>query len=303
MVLLHMKTDNALNTTLAKFDSIYDNAFIQFSNINNNIYLSGIANNTFKIYNPSLINDDGLSYNNNQLSVKSHNTQIIKNNNFTVFPNDFTPINSYEFTEPNMANPFGFINCFDLNSTTYWESEVIYSRNDLGTISSSGTNNIYSFYNTGSKGYWIKIKFPYQIIPIGVYFSSLTTIYSPTFFDIYVSNDNINWNNLIKVTAATFGNEIFFRDNTNLYLYFAIVITKMIPDANGSILQAFKITDIKIYSMPILHIDNSVKIANNNLFNITNNNNLNNLKNCMNNWNLNIISINDIIMNDMSNFI
>lgn len=42
---------------------------------------------------------------------------------------------------------------------------------------------------------------------------------------------------------------------------------------------------------------------NNNLFNIINNNNLNNLKNCMNRWNLNIIGINDIIINDMSNFI
>ena len=34
-----MRTDNITNTTLAKFDSIYDNAYIQFSNINNNIYL------------------------------------------------------------------------------------------------------------------------------------------------------------------------------------------------------------------------------------------------------------------------
>lgn len=42
---------------------------------------------------------------------------------------------------------------------------------------------------------------------------------------------------------------------------------------------------------------------NNNLFNIINNNNLNNLKICMISWNLNIIGINDIIINDMSNFI
>jgi len=39
MVLLHLKTDNALNTTLAKFDSLYQDSFIQYSNINNNIYL------------------------------------------------------------------------------------------------------------------------------------------------------------------------------------------------------------------------------------------------------------------------
>ena len=42
---------------------------------------------------------------------------------------------------------------------------------------------------------------------------------------------------------------------------------------------------------------------NNNLCNISNNNLLNNLKQNMDRWNLNVININNIIINDMSNFI
>lgn len=42
---------------------------------------------------------------------------------------------------------------------------------------------------------------------------------------------------------------------------------------------------------------------NNNLCNITNNNLLNSLKQNIDRWNLNVIGINNIIINDMSNFI
>lgn len=42
---------------------------------------------------------------------------------------------------------------------------------------------------------------------------------------------------------------------------------------------------------------------NNNLCNITNNNLLNTLKQSMDRWNLNVIGISNIIINDMSNFI
>jgi len=271
MVLLHMKTDNALNTTLAKFDSLYHDSFIQFSNIDNNIYLSGIANDNFKIYNPTITNDNGLIYNNNKLTVKSHNTQIIKYDNFTVFPNDFTPINSYEFFEYNNVNQFGFSNCFDLNSLTYWQSDSIYLRGD-GNINLTNIANIdpYNFQNTNSRGYWVKIKFPYQIIPIGIYISSLKFANEPVFFDVFVSNDNINWTKILVVNTSTVGNDFFFRENTTLYLYVAIVITKIITNTTSTadVIQFFRVSEIKIYSMPILHLDNNIKIVNNNLFNL-----------------------------------
>jgi hypothetical protein len=272
MVLLHLRTDNPTNTTLAKFDSIYEDSFIQFSNINNNLYYSGITNNSFKIYNPTNANDEGLLYNNNQLSVKTQNTQIIKYNTFTIFPNDFTLLNTYQFTEYNQLNPIGFSNCFDMNVNTFWQSDAIYSRNDAGSINLTNINvsDPYNFHNSNSRGYWIKIKFPYQVIPIGVYFSSLTTLYSPIFFDVFVSNDNINWTKVLVVNTTTVGNEFFFRENTTLYLYVAIVITKIIVDTgiNAPVLQSFKVNEIRIYTMPILHLDNNVKIMNNNMLNL-----------------------------------
>ena len=268
-----MRTDNITNTTLAKFDSIYDNAYIQFSNINNNIYLSGIANNTFKIYNPNINNDEGLIYYNNQLSVKSQNTQIIKyNNEYSVFPNDFTYINYYQFSEYNPNNINSFINCFDGNPNTYWESDAIYSLTDVGAINLANINfsDPFNFNNTGTRGYWVKIKFPYQIIPIGIFFSNFGTVNTPIYFEIFGSNDNITWTKLLYIGTSSIGNSFFFKDNTTLYLYVAIVITRIMPDtsATASLLQKFKINEIKIYTMPILHIDNNIKISNNNILNI-----------------------------------
>lgn len=272
MVLLQLRTDNTTNTTLAKFDSLYDNAYIQFSNVNNNLYLSGITGNYFKIYNPNNTNDDGLSYSSNQLNVKSHNTQIIKYNSiYSTFPNDFTPLNNFQFNEYNVANPFGFANCFDMNSSTFWKSDTIYSTTFDGYINTTNVANFdpYNFQNSGSRGYWVKIKFPYQVIPIGIYFSSLIGANTPSFFDVFVSNDDITWTKILVVNSTSSGNEFFFRQNTTLYLYVAIVITRINfnPTIND-ILQSFSVNEVRIYTMPILHLDNNLKITNNNIINL-----------------------------------
>ena len=38
MVLLHFRTDNSNNEIMAKFDSLYQGSYIQYSNIEGNIY-------------------------------------------------------------------------------------------------------------------------------------------------------------------------------------------------------------------------------------------------------------------------
>jgi len=264
MVLLHMRTDNLANTILAKFESIYDETYSQYSNSNNFIYLTGISKNNYKIYNPYYLNDEGLNYNSNVLSVRAINNQIIRYNNYTIFPNEFTLLDKYELTESSKISQFECSSCFDMNSSTYWLSANIYSPNDgYSTTTDAAT---YKFQD--SWGHWIKIKFPYSIIPIGFYISSLNNVGDPLFFDVYLSNDNITWTKILVVNSVVIGNDFFFTTNTNFYLYVAIVVTRINVNPQIQSLQSFKIRDLKIYSQPILHVDDGIKICKDNIYNI-----------------------------------
>jgi len=269
MVLLQMRTDNITNTTLAKFDSVYDKSFIQFSDINSNIYLSGITNNSFKIYNSNNLADNGMIYNNNQLSVRSVNGQIFKFNDYTVFPNDFTPLSDYQFNELNSININKFANSFDPSATGSWISDNVYFPFSWNTPYDITKPQIdpYNFYNSGSRGYWATIKFPYQIIPSGISFSSRSRLVltDPLYFDLFGSNDGITWTKIYSVFSEGEGNTYYFI-NTVLYLYVGVVITKIV--GGGSSQLSFIINKIKIYSLPILHLDSRVKISNNYLYNL-----------------------------------
>lgn len=265
MVLLHMRTDNLANTILAKFESIYDETYAQYSNSNNFIYLSGIYRDSFKIYNPRYVNDEGLNYNSNLLSVRAINNQIIKYNNYTTFPNEFTPLDKYELTESSRISQFECSSCFDMNNTTYWLSANIYSPNT--GLANTTDPSTYKFQD--SWGHWIKIKFPYAIIPIGFYVSSLNNVGDPLYFDVYLSNDNVNWTKILVVNSVIIGNDFFFTTNTSFYLYVAIVITRININPQLQNFQAFQIRDLKIYAQPILHIDNGIKISKDNIYNVT----------------------------------
>lgn len=264
MVLLHLRTDNSDNYILSKFDSLYDSSYIQFSNINNNVYLQGLSNNSFKIFNINNVNDNGIVYNNNILSVKTVNSQFFNYNNYTVFPNDYTIINSYVITEPISISGFGVYNCFDLNASSYWRSTNIY---EFNTGISLRTNLIYKFQE--DYGHWIKIKFPYQIIPVGFGVNSTTNLYDPSNFVVYVSNDDVNWTRILVVDDVNNNRtNFFFPNNTDFYTYVAIVITKINTDINIANYQSFNIYELKVFSRPILNIDSKIKITNNNIYDI-----------------------------------
>lgn len=264
MVLLQLRTDNLNNLILAKFDSIYDRAFIQFSNINNVIYYAGLSNNSIKIYNPNNSRDNGLVYSSNILDIDCIDTQIIKNYNQSVFPNYYTLLDEYNFTEPSTISLFDFSRCFDLDLTSYWMSANVYSP---VTGLARTDDNTYKFQE--SYGHWIKIKFPYAIIPIGFSVNSISNIEDPVFFDVYVSNDNINWIKILVVNSIITSAEFYFRNNTTFYLYMTIVVTKININLNINSFQSFKIYELKVFSSPILNLDTKVKICNNNLYNIS----------------------------------
>ncbi len=263
MVLLHLRTDNTDNFILSKFDSLYDSSYIQFSNAYNNIYLQGLSNNSFKIVNINNINDNGLIYNNNTLNVKTLNSQFLSHNNYTVFPNDYTIINSYVITEPISISGNGAYNCFDLNSVSFWRSAPIY---EFNTGRSLTTNPIYKFQE--DFGHWIKIKFPYQIIPVGFGVNSTSQLRDPASFAVYVSNDDVTWKRILIVEESNYRTNFYFADNTDFYTYVAIVITKVNTETINENYQYFNIYELKVYSRPILNIDTKIKITNNNIYDI-----------------------------------
>jgi hypothetical protein len=46
-----IRTDNSNNEVMAKFDSLYQSSYIQYSNINGYVYLGGLSNNQLKFFN------------------------------------------------------------------------------------------------------------------------------------------------------------------------------------------------------------------------------------------------------------
>ena len=202
MVQIHMKTDNNNNITLAKFDTNFNQAFIEFSNINNNqVLLAGLSNNNLKFFNSNIKTDEGLIYNNNLLTVKNINSKYLKNYDNTIFPNLET-INLYEIYGSSPASsPTDHSQCFDMNDNTTWISLSSYRRDNSGGINEDTAFAIeddsfpYFQYSTNAKTYgnWVKIKLPYKVIPIGFNINSNTKDNEPCGFAIYASDDNIVW--------------------------------------------------------------------------------------------------------------
>jgi len=259
-----MKTDNINNIALAKFDTIYNQTYIQYSNINNNeILLVGLSNNSLKIYNSNISDDDGLIYSNNLLTTNNINTKFLKNNDYTIFPNKFT--SGYEISgQTGGIVPTDPSRAFDMNDNTIWQSVATY---DPITGNALTFNQNYKFNN--SYGDWIKIKFPYQIIPIGFYVNTTNKIGDPSGFDIHVSNDDIIWTKIASIAnIASFSTNTFTFTNVDFYKYIAIVITKIINDPSNSYNQYFELKTLRILSSPILNIDTKIKICNNSIFDV-----------------------------------
>lgn len=278
MVLLHLKTDNENNISLAKFDTNYSQSYIQFSNINTNqTFLAGLSNNNLKFFNPTT-NDEGLKYSDNLLTIKNINNKQLKNNDFTIFPNLET-INTYEITgtSPQTA-PVGQSRCFDLDDSSFWQSFESYNqdRTTNGNINTAvaivDDNDSYSFkYSSIGRAYgnWIKIKFPFRIIPIGFSVSTSGAFRDPCGFQMFVSNDNNNWLLISSLSdTSTLNTNTFTFNNNTFYTYIVLVITRVIinPASTGN--QYFQLKSLSIITKPILTLDSDIKICNNSIYNI-----------------------------------
>jgi hypothetical protein len=262
MVLLHFRTDNSNNEIMAKFDSLYQGSYIQYSNIEGNIYLAGLSNNHVKIFNFNNNDDRGLRYKDNTITVDNINCLNLKNSDVRIFPNPQTPINFYQLNEPSAISSFGCANCFDINNFSFWQSENVYS--SINGFARTDTT-IHKFQN--SFGHYIKIRFPYQIVPIGFSINSVENLNDPLDFDIYASLDESRWTKIGAITQNQFTN-VFSINNSDLYLFIVVVITRIRIDPNLSSFQSFKIYELKIVCKPILILDDNIKVSDNSIYNI-----------------------------------
>jgi len=274
-----MKTDNNNNITLAKFDTNYNQAYIEFSNINNNqVLLAGLSNNYLKFFNSNISNDEGLTYNNNQLSVKNINTKFIKNINNTIFPNIET-ITLYEiFGSSPASSPTDHSQCFDMNDNTTWISLSSYRRDNSGGINEDTAFAIeddsfpYFQYSSIGKAYgnWVKIKFPFKVIPIGFSINSNTNDNEPCGFSIYGSEDNITWTLISFLSNTRYTNTTtFYFNNIKFFLYITVVIIRInINPLSTATNHYFGLKTLEIITKPILSIDSKIKISNNCIYDI-----------------------------------
>jgi len=235
MVLLHLRTANANNNILAKFDSLYETSYVQFSNIGGNIYLGGLSNNQLRFFNSNNDDDRGLRYRDNTISVDNINCLNLKNGDVRIFPNPQTPLNNYELNEPSTITSFGCARCFDINDFTFWQSENVYS--SINGFARTDTT-IHKFEN--SYGHYIKIRFPYQIVPIGFSVNSVENYNDPLDFDVYGSLDEVRWTKIAGITQNNFTN-VFSINNSN---------------------------ELKILCKPILILDSNIKVSDNSIYNI-----------------------------------
>lgn len=279
MVQIHMKTDNNSNITLAKFDTNYNQAYIEFSNIiNNQVILAGLSNNNLKFYNSNIKTDEGLIYNNNILSVKNVNTKYLKNIDYTYFPNLET-INLYEIYGSSPASsPTDHSQCFDMNDDTTWISLSSYRRDNSGGVNEDTAfaieDNSFPYFQYSSigkmYGNWVKIKLPFKVIPIGFYINSNTKDNEPCGFAIYGSEDNINWTLISYLSNTRYSNTTtFYFNNNKFYLYITVVIIRInINPINTATNHFFSLKTLQIITKPILTIDSKIRISDNSIYDI-----------------------------------
>ena len=291
MVLLNMQT-NENSTIIANFESLYNETYIKFKNgYDGNItFAAGILDNTFKIYNINPIySDEGLIYKNNTLTVRNTNTQFISSGTDAIFPNSYTDINDYYID--GSSNGFDVINgpiaCFDLSEDTYWQSSDIYFKNItnsfFSTISSPNDLIKYKFPNKTLFGDLIIIRLPYSVIPIGFSINSIGKTHDPSRLTILMSkiiySIDEDFKNKIYDTTTVWVEKSFttiqqginsFNGEQNFYntLIFIITAVNLSDLPVGTGYSHFIIKSLKIYTEPILTIDNNIKITNNNVFGI-----------------------------------
>jgi hypothetical protein len=272
---------NENSGSVATISSVTNSAYIQYhTNLDTSNYISqGSSNGIYFIrekYNPT-----GFIYTSNTVLVDnlesydiltdsiSHNTKLL------IYPNLYTNISSYKFLASSSVG-FNFSsNIFDMKSGTYWRTEIIFD--GTGNLNHSivlpQLNNIYVEENSPDsfkKGAWVTITLPVNIILTRYHISAVIGYeqYAPTHFLLFGYD-------YVLAKWRLLSEESYFDYSNNPDVYIDIPVEKqflydkftlLISQVNGGLY--LQISSLEFFAKPIININNSIKISNDNLYNV-----------------------------------
>jgi hypothetical protein len=272
-----------VDSNVATIGSVSDKSLINFyTNLNaNNYFTMGMSNSSFIIRDK---NDKkgGLYYNNDTLQINDINLYNTKLDNITyntkqiTYPNSNVSISSYIFSTSGSVGANFSSNIFDLNTNSYWRSENIF--NATGNLNYAlnlprFTNIHIETDSTDSflDGCWVSVSLPMSIIPVRYRVQAINYYlqFAPTHF-ILLGYDYVlqKWRKINETS--------YFNWNTDNYeTYIDIDVNKqflydkftlLINQVNGGLYA--QIGSLEIFAKPIISINNSIRISDNNIYGI-----------------------------------
>ena len=272
---------NENSSNVATISSINNSSLINFyTNLDTNNYFSlGSSNSSFIIREKNNLN--GFNYNSNTISidnVRSYNVTLDNINHNTeqvIYPNTVTNISAYIFsTSGSVGFNYGS-NIFDMKNNTYWRTEIIFD--GTGNLNNSiilpQLNNIYieqDSSDTFKKGAWITVTLPMSIILTRYHITAVVGYeqYAPTHFILFGYD-------YVLAKWRTLSEQSYFDYSNNPDIYIDIPIEKqflydkftlLVSQVNGGLY--LQISSLEFFAKPIININNSIKISDNNLYNV-----------------------------------
>lgn len=272
---------NENNSNVATFSSVSDSSLINFyANLDaNNYYSLGASNSSFIISETN--NKKGFNYSSNTVSIDnivSYNVSLdnIKNNTAEIiYPNKYTKNSSYKFLTSGSVGFNYASNIFDMNNNTYWRTEIIYD--GTGNLNHSivlpRLDNIYieqDSIDSYKQGSWITITLPTSIIITKYHISAVIGYeqYAPTHFILFGYD-------YVLSKWRTLSEESYFDYSNNPDIYIDISLEKqflydkftlLVSQVNGGLY--LQISSLEFFAKPIISINDSIKISDNNLYNV-----------------------------------
>lgn len=273
---------STINSNIATFGSITASSIIKFyTNLNTNVFYNiGMSNNTFIIRNNT--DNNGIHYNDDLLRIDNIKTNNINldtlgfNNSQVIYPNNYTSINSYIFSTSGSVGVNLSSNIFDFNESSYWRSENIFdgTGNLNFSLNLPQFNNIYiepGSADSNKKGCWISIKLPMSIIITKYHIKAVNYYlqFAPTHFILfgydYVLKKWRLLNEYSYFAWNTENNDVYIDIDTDkqfLYDQFTLFINQV----NGGLYA--QVAFLELFAKPIININNSLKISDNNIYNV-----------------------------------
>jgi hypothetical protein len=144
-------------------------------------------------------------------------------------------------------------NAFDYNSS---ESYLLYgpgSQEDVGYNKTTGYYEDNEYQLSASSGtpygHWLQLEMPYKINVKSYFIQHATDDYWPQDWQIWASNDDINWTHIHTYTGGTFDTDpqYYTVSHTGHYKIYTMIITRI---KEGSTLDRVRIQELRYFGTP-----------------------------------------------------